>query len=412
MSGPIASLNTVWFAVLGFLWTGYFVLEGFDFGVGVLSLVLGRDDIDRRMARTAIGPWWDGNEVWLIVAAGATFAAFPVWYASMFSGFYLALFVVLVALIVRGVSFEFRGKRDGARWRAGWDWALAVGSLIPAFAWGVAFTDLVHGLPLSRSGLYLGSFWGLLAPVAVVGGLASLAMFLTHGAVFLNLKTTGPLAVRAPPGRHVALLAGRRAGGRHRGLAGRTGLARPGRSARRSTARAGRRVRAGLHWVRAADLGRPGGRRVRAQRAGHRRGQCRSVHRAVPPGHGVHRPGTVADHLGRRLSQPDPDRDDHRRSHLRPARAGLSGLELLGVPAAADPARRVRQPVLLIAGERDPQVIELNRRAMRQLPGNARLDIIRRIALFEEPRALEQVARLAREWLSQHLRPVPPANRH
>jgi cytochrome bd ubiquinol oxidase subunit II len=197
VSGPVASLNTAWFAVLGFLWTGYFVLEGFDFGVGVLSLVLGRDDIDRRMARTAIGPWWDGNEVWLIVAAGATFAAFPLWYAAMFSGFYLALFIVLVALIVRGVSFEFRGKRDGARWRAGWDWALAVGSLIPAFAWGVAFTGLVHGLPLSRSGLYLGSFWGLLAPVAVVGGLASLAMFLTHGAVFLTLKTTGPLAVRA-----------------------------------------------------------------------------------------------------------------------------------------------------------------------------------------------------------------------
>jgi cytochrome d ubiquinol oxidase subunit II len=197
VSGPVASLNTAWFAVLGFLWTGYFVLEGFDFGVGVLSLVLGRDDIDRRMARTAIGPWWDGNEVWLIVAAGATFAAFPLWYAAMFSGFYLALFIVLVALIVRGVSFEFRGKRDGARWRAGWDWALAVGSLIPAFGWGVAFTGLVHGLPLSRSGLYLGSFWGLLAPVAVVGGLASLAMFLTHGAAFLTLKTTGPLAARA-----------------------------------------------------------------------------------------------------------------------------------------------------------------------------------------------------------------------
>ena len=197
MNGPVASLNTAWFALIGVLWTGYFVLEGFDFGVGMLNLAIGRDDVDRRLCRNAIGPVWDGNEVWLIVAAGATFAAFPVWYASMFSGFYLALFIVLAALIVRGVSFEFRNKRDSARWRAGWDWAMAVGSLLPAFAWGVAFTDLVHGLPLSPAGLYQGSFWGLLAPVAIVGGLASLAMFLAHGATFLALKTAGPLAERA-----------------------------------------------------------------------------------------------------------------------------------------------------------------------------------------------------------------------
>jgi len=197
VTGPVASLNTAWFAWIGLLWTGYFVLEGFDFGVGVLSLLLGRDDLDRRLCRNAIGPFWDGNEVWLIVAGGATFAAFPVWYASMFSGFYLALFIVLVALIVRGVSFEFRGKRDSARWRAGWDVALAVTSLVPAFGWGLAFTDLVHGLPLSSSGLYLGSFGGLLAPVAIVGGLASLTVFLAHGATFLALKTAGPLAVRA-----------------------------------------------------------------------------------------------------------------------------------------------------------------------------------------------------------------------
>ena len=194
MNGPVASLNTAWFGMIGVLWTGYFVLEGFDFGVGMLSLAIGRDDIDRRLARNAIGPVWDGNEVWLIVAGGAMFAAFPVWYASMFSGFYLALFILLAALIVRGVSFEFRGKRDSPRWRAGWDRAMAVGSLIPAFIWGVAFTDLVHGLRLSSSGLYLGSFWGLLAPVAIVGGLASLAMFVAHGATFLSFKTGGPLA--------------------------------------------------------------------------------------------------------------------------------------------------------------------------------------------------------------------------
>ena len=197
MSGPVASLNTVWFALIGVLWTGYFVLEGFDFGVGMLSLAIGRDDTDRRMARSAIGPWWDGNEVWLIVAGGATFAAFPLWYASMFSGFYLPLFIILAALIIRGVSFEFRGKRDSARWKAGWDWALAVGSLVPAFAWGVAFTDLVRGLRLSPAGLYLGGLSGLVAPVAIVGGLASLTLFLAHGATFLSFKTGGPLAGRA-----------------------------------------------------------------------------------------------------------------------------------------------------------------------------------------------------------------------
>jgi len=202
VNGPVASLNTAWFALLGVLWTGYFVLEGFDFGVGVLSVAISRDDIDRRLCRNAIGPIWDGNEVWLIVAAGATFAAFPVWYAAMFSGFYIALFIVLAALIVRGVSFEFRGKRDSARWRAGWDTALVAGSLIPAFAWGLLFTDLLHGLRLSHAGLYLGNFWGLFTPVAVVGGLASLAMFLAHGATFLALKTAGPLAARA---RRVAM---------------------------------------------------------------------------------------------------------------------------------------------------------------------------------------------------------------
>jgi cytochrome d ubiquinol oxidase subunit II len=197
VNGPVASLNTTWFALIGVLWTGYFVLEGFDFGVGMLNVLIGRDDVDRRLARNAIGPVWDGNEVWLIVAGGATFAAFPVWYASMFSGFYLALFLVLVALIVRGVSFEFRNRRESRRWQHGWDWAMAIGSLVPSFIWGVAFTDLVHGLRLSPAGLYVGGFSGLLSPVAIVGGLASLAMFLAHGATFLSLKTAGPLADRA-----------------------------------------------------------------------------------------------------------------------------------------------------------------------------------------------------------------------
>jgi len=150
------NLATFWFILIAVLFTGYFVLEGFDFGVGILLPLLSRDETDRRVMINTIGPVWDGNEVWLITAGGAMFAAFPLWYASMFSGFYLPLFIILAALIIRGVSFEFRGKRDSARWKAGWDWALAIGSLVPAFAWGVAFTDLVRGLRLSPAGLYLG----------------------------------------------------------------------------------------------------------------------------------------------------------------------------------------------------------------------------------------------------------------
>jgi len=195
--GSVESLNTAWFALIGLLWTGYFVLEGFDFGVGVLARLIGKDDIDRRLAMNAIGPTWDGNEVWLLVAGGATFAAFPTWYASMFSGFYLALFLVLAALIVRGVTFEFRSKRSSQRWRDNWDWALFVGSLVPAILWGVAFVDLLHGISMDATGEVIGGLGGLLAPVALLGGLASLAVFLTHGATFLALKTTGDLSARA-----------------------------------------------------------------------------------------------------------------------------------------------------------------------------------------------------------------------
>lgn len=205
MTGPVASLNTAWFALIGLLWTGYFVLEGFDFGVGILSPLLASDDTDRRISLNTIGPFWDGNEVWLIVAGGATFAAFPTWYATMFSGFYLALFLILAALILRGVAFEFRGKRDGAVWRGGWGTAHFAGSLVPSFLWGVAFTDLVRGLDIVGGPYYVGGFTGLIHPVALVGGVASLLLFSLHGAVFLSLKTTGGLRLRAR--RAAALLA-------------------------------------------------------------------------------------------------------------------------------------------------------------------------------------------------------------
>ncbi|GAA3070029.1 cytochrome d ubiquinol oxidase subunit II [Streptosporangium carneum] len=187
-------LTTVWFLLIAVLWTGYFVLEGFDFGVGVLLPLLGRDEPDRRTILATIGPVWDGNEVWLLVAGGATFAAFPEWYATLFSGFYLPLFLILVALILRGVAIEYRGKSDSPR---GWDRAMFFGSLLPAFLWGVAFANIVRGVPLDADHEYTGSLLTLLNPYALLGGLATLTLFTLHGALFLTLRTDGDLRARA-----------------------------------------------------------------------------------------------------------------------------------------------------------------------------------------------------------------------
>jgi len=190
-------LNTVWFVLVLVLFTGYFILEGFDFGVGILLPFLGKDDTDRRVIINTIGPHWDGNEVWLVTAGGAMFAAFPEWYATMFSGFYLALLVMLVALIVRGVAFEFRSKDNHPAWRKVWDWMIFLGSLLPALLWGVAFANLFRGVPIDAEMQYVGSFLDLLNPYALLGGLAMLAAFTLHGAIFLSLKTRDELAERA-----------------------------------------------------------------------------------------------------------------------------------------------------------------------------------------------------------------------
>lgn len=198
-------LTTIWFTLIGVLWVGYFVLEGFDFGVGMLLPVLGRDDTERRVLINTIGPVWDGNEVWLLVAGGATFAAFPEWYATLFSGFYLPLFLILIALIVRNVGFEFRGKRQDRRWRQRWDVAVFLGSLVPAVLWGVAFANIVRGVPIDADKEFVGTFFGLLNPYALLGGVVTASLFLTHGAVFLSLKTTGDIRTRA---RQVALRTG------------------------------------------------------------------------------------------------------------------------------------------------------------------------------------------------------------
>jgi cytochrome d ubiquinol oxidase subunit II len=190
-------LTTVWFGLITILWVGYLVLEGFDFGVGILLPVLARTDRERRVVINTIGPVWDGNEVWLLVAGGATFAAFPQWYATLFSGFYLPLFFILVALIVRGVAFEFRGKRPEPWWRARWDAAIFIGSLVPAILWGVAFANIVGGVPIDANHEFTGNLFTLLNPYGLLGGLTTLGLFVTHGSVFLALKTTGEIRARA-----------------------------------------------------------------------------------------------------------------------------------------------------------------------------------------------------------------------
>ena len=190
-------LTTVWFILIAVLWIGYFTLEGFDFGVGMLLPFLARNDTERRVMINTIGPVWDGNEVWVLVAGGATFAAFPEWYATLFSGFYLPLLLILVGLIVRGLAFEYRHKRDEEHWKARWDLALIIGSFVPAFLWGVAFANIVHGVPIDADKEFTGNLFTLLNPFGLLGGLVTLTLFLTHGAMFVALKTDGDIRQRA-----------------------------------------------------------------------------------------------------------------------------------------------------------------------------------------------------------------------
>jgi cytochrome bd ubiquinol oxidase subunit II len=186
-----------WFILITILWTGFFVLEGFDMGVGMLHRVVGRDEAGKRVVINTIGPLWDGNEVWLIVAGAAIFAAFPGWYATMFSALYLALVLLLAALILRGVSFEYRGKSPAARWQDGWSWTLVIGSLLAPLLIGIALGDLLHGLPIAANHEYTGSFWNLLQGYSIFTGITLVALCLLHGAIFISLKTDGDVRRRA-----------------------------------------------------------------------------------------------------------------------------------------------------------------------------------------------------------------------
>jgi cytochrome d ubiquinol oxidase subunit II len=191
------SLAELWFILVTVLWSGYFLLEGFDFGVGMLLPFLPRDEGERQVMLRTIGPVWDGNEVWLVVAGGATFAAFPAWYATMFSGFYFPLVLVLVFLIVRVISFEWRSKSDSPRWRRVWLWANAIGSAGASLIWGVALSNLLYGVPIDSKGDFAGNLGDLFSVYTVLGGLSIVLVFVFHGAIFLTLRTRGPILERA-----------------------------------------------------------------------------------------------------------------------------------------------------------------------------------------------------------------------
>ena len=190
-------LAVLWFGIVAFFFVGYFVLDGFDFGVGMALPFLGRDDVDRRVMINTIGPVWDLNETWVIVGGAALFAAFPEWYATLFSGFYLALLLILLALIARGVSFEYRHQRPDSRWKKWFDGMIIVGSAVPALLWGVAFANIVQGVALDQQHDYTGTLFDLLNLYALLGGLTTLLLFFTHGVVFISLKTDGDIRERA-----------------------------------------------------------------------------------------------------------------------------------------------------------------------------------------------------------------------
>jgi cytochrome bd ubiquinol oxidase subunit II len=195
-------LQALWFVLIAVLWIGFFFLEGFDFGVGMLLPFLGKKDEERRAIINTIGSVWDGNEVWLLTAGGATFAAFPHWYATMFSGFYLPLFLLLVGLIIRGISFEYRSKDPSPAWRNRFDWMIAIGSFMAALLLGTAFANLAKGVPIGADMNYvspngLATTLGLLNPFGLIGGLTTVVVFLLHGANFLGLKLEGDMRDRA-----------------------------------------------------------------------------------------------------------------------------------------------------------------------------------------------------------------------
>ncbi len=312
------------------LWTGYLFLEGFDLGVGMLMKGFARNNTERRVLLNTIGPVWDGNEVWLLTAGGATFAAFPLWYASLFSALYLPLLLVLVALIFRAVAFEYRGKVDNPRWRARWDWAISLGSLVAAFGVGAALALTTTGLPLNANGDREGGPFAWFSAYAVLGGLAVVGFSLLHGLAFLALKTDGDVRHRARRWfvRLLPVLLLPMAGWAvSLQLLSGEAVDRGGRRRRRRGRRRGLELRP--HGCRRPRVPVPG--RLPAPR------QRLDLRRRVPRGAAVHpEPGLPPDHLQRLLLGLHAGADEHRRLHRAAAGPRVPGLDLLGVPAPGE----------------------------------------------------------------------------
>ena len=332
--GVVMGLIPFWYIIIAILWTGFFILEGFDFGVGMLHNAVGGDEAGRRAAINTIGPLWDGNEVWLIVAGAGMFAAFPGWYATMFSAYNLALVLLLAALIVRGVAFEYRGKRDAARWRRTWDAALTVGSVLAPLLIGVALAGLLHGLPINSAQDYTGSFWDLLQPYALFTGITLVLICVLHGATFLCLKTTGDMHQRSwQLARRVAPFTAAFVIGfviwTHV-TASTAFFLNLDRAARRP-GRARRRL---------AGLRPPRRLRLRRHRRHHRVLHHRDLRRPVPQRDGLlHQPRLQphrAQHSVRRVL---PQGDDRGRDHPPAGGPRLPDLDLLRVPAPRQPVR-------------------------------------------------------------------------
>ena len=333
-------LTTFWFILIAVLWIGYFFLEGFDFGVGMLLHPLGRSNDDRRVMINTIGPVWDGNEVWLLTAGGATFAAFPFWYATLFSGFYLPLFLILMALIFRGVAFEYRGKIDSARWRRNWDLAIAVGSWVPAVLWGVAFANIVRGVPINEGGDFTGNLFTLLNPFGLLGGITTAALFLLHGANFLSLKTLGDVRERA---HRVAQIAGPVAV-----VGGGTFLIWNQLARGKGWTWVPVLLAAGALVVGiVAERRDPRGHRLQRNGRGDRHGGRRALRVALSERDALdHRPGVQPHGDERLLHRLHLEGDDDRRAGHDPGRVAVPGLDVLGVPQAdRHPAPPDRPPV-------------------------------------------------------------------
>ena len=316
-------LHTIWFVIIAIFWVGFFVLEGFDFGVGVLHTIVGKTETERRVALNTIGPWWDGNEVWLIVAGAGMFAAFPTWYATMFSALYLALLIVLAALMARGVAMEFKGKGDAQRWRRSWMWCTTLGSLLIPLLLGVGLGDLLHGLPINSSHDFTGNFFDLLTGYGLWTGVTLLSLCLLHGSTFLKLRTTDAVRERsraaARPLGWAAIALVRRLGDldaqRRRRPRRAPAVRGPGRDRRGLRRAAGGQRSRRLGVLRLGDRDRRDGRL--------------DLHRPVSARDGLeHQRRLRPDRQQRRLGLLCAEGDDGRRRDLLPARAGLPGLVL------------------------------------------------------------------------------------